>query len=241
MNSGIIAKSAKVDGLAVDEKELALINKYTIEPLSADQVFAFKIAMCDNEIDRDFEAFPADTLKKLAVLFDGRTVIKDHRGSADNQCARIYYTEVTAGDGQAGTGEPYTQLVAHCYMVRTDGNTDLIKEIQAGIKKEVSVSCAIGSCICSVCGVDNRQTLCRHLNGREYDGKLCYFKLENPKDAYEVSFVAVPAQPAAGVTKNYLQTPEKENTENSKKELIDSELGIIGSFIFTENERMKEK
>lgn len=241
MNTDIIAKSAKVSGLAVNSQELELINKYTIEPLAAEQVFAFKIAICDNEIDRDFEVFPVETLRKLAEFFEGRTVIKDHLGRADNQCARIYYTELSESGGETGNDEQYTQLIAHCYMVRTDSNADLIKEIQAGIKKEVSVSCAIGSCVCSICGTDNRQTLCKHLNGREYDGKVCYFKLLDPKDAYEVSFVAVPAQPAAGVTKSYLHSTKQEINQKSKKELIDSELGIIDSFIFTENERMKEK
>ena len=240
MSTEIIAKSAKVSGLTVDETELALINKHTIEPLTADQVFAFKIAMCDNEVDRDFEVFPTETLEKLAELFVGKTMIKDHRSTADNQCARIYHTEVTNGEGQTKNGEQYARLIARCYMVRTDSNADLIKEIQAGIKKEVSVSCAIGSCICSICGTDNRQAWCKHLNGREYDGAICYFKLLSPKDAYEVSFVAVPAQPAAGVTKSYLQSTANKDTENTEKDLIDSELGFIGSFIFTENERMKE-
>ena len=100
MSTEIIAKSAKVSGLTVDETELALINKHTIEPLTADQVFAFKIAMCDNEVDRDFEVFPTETLKKLAELFVGKTMIKDHRSTADNQCARIYHTEVANGEGQ---------------------------------------------------------------------------------------------------------------------------------------------
>ena len=35
--------------------------------------------------------------------------------------------------------EPLIKLIAHCYMVKTDTNADLIAEIKAGIKKEVSV------------------------------------------------------------------------------------------------------
>lgn len=236
----LITKSAKVEGLAVTEAELELINKYTIEPLTADKIFTFKVAICDNEIDRDFEVFPTESLKKMAELFVGKTIMKDHRGQTDNQVARIYATEVVEKDGISKTGEKYTQLVAHCYMVKTESNSDLITEIQAGIKKEVSVGCAIGSAVCSVCGVDNRNAYCKHFNGNEYDGKLCYFKLLNPKDAYEVSFVAVPAQPKAGVTKSYTgeevkKEPEQINTEN--EDLIDSELGIIKSFIFVENQK----
>ena len=36
-----------------------------------------------------------------------------------------------------------------------------------------------------------------------YKGKLCYGLLKEPTDAYEFSFVAVPAQRGAGVTKSF--------------------------------------
>lgn len=234
----VITKGAKLSGLPVTEAELELINKQTLEPLSSEQVFTFKIAVCDNEVDRDFEVFPRATLEKMAPMFVGRTIMKDHQAKADNQVARIYATEVADGTGTTNNGEIYAQLVARCYMVKTDSNADLITEIQAGIKREVSVGCGIGKAVCSICGVDNREAYCKHWAGREYDGKQCYFKLENPIDAYEVSFVAIPAQPAAGTTKNYTgeeQKPEEpENTE--QKDLIEAELGIIKSFIFSEKE-----
>ena len=37
-----------------------------------------------------------------------------------------------------------------------------------------------------------------------YGGKLCYFTLKAPTDAYEWSFVAVPAQRKAGVMKSFI-------------------------------------
>ena len=83
--------------------------------------------------------------------------------------------------------------------------SDLIKEIDGGIKKEVSVSCSAESCICSICGKDLKRRECKHIKGRKYSGKLCHGILENPTDAYEWSFVAVPAQRKAGVTKSFLK------------------------------------
>ena len=47
-------------------------------------------------------------------------------------------------------------------MVRTDANRDLIREIDGGIKKEVSISCAAASQTCSVCGSDRRNSPCSH-------------------------------------------------------------------------------
>ena len=69
------------------------------------------------------------------------------------------------------------------------------------------------------------------------------------KEAYEVSFVAVPAQPRAGTTKNYggipeekpVETPEtaekgEENTTvNEDLELIHARIKATESFIFIQN------
>lgn len=207
LEKAIIRKAAEVSGQQVDDAALAKINKYALRPMAAEDVFLFKLAMCDNEIDRTFDVFPADTLKELAELFVGRTIIADHDRSTHNQCARIYDTEVQLGGGQTRIGETYSRLVAHCYMLRTDATEGLIADIEGGIKKEVSVGCRIGAAICSVCGADNTKTWCDHMPGREYDGKQCHFRLEHAEDAYECSFVAVPAQPLAGVVKAYGAEP----------------------------------
>ncbi len=105
-------------------------------------------------------------------------------------------------------------------MPRLAKNEDLIKEIQSGIKKEVSVGCSVSRSVCSICGSDSNTDSCHHKKGRKYKGKLCYRELCDPYDAYEWSFVAVPAQRNAGVTKsfNYIK-------ENDMKEIIKS-LGL---------------
>lgn len=204
---GVIHKAASLGALEVTDADLKQINKYTLEPLAAEDVFAFKAVLCDNEVDRQFERFSQKALQDLKKLFLGKTVIKDHTSTADNQVARIYATELVTTDKSLPIGETYTQLVAHCYMVRTASNADLIAEIKGGIKKEGSVSCSVSGAICSICGTDNRKSYCRHWPGRSYDKEhgqeVCTFTLTGAKDAYEFSLVAVPAQRAAGVSKSY--------------------------------------
>lgn len=204
---GMIQKVASLSTQEVTDDELKAINKYTLEPLKAEDVFTFKAVLCDNEVDRAFEQFTQKALQDLQKLFLGKTVIKDHSRSTDNQVARIYATELVQGTKTLKSGELYTQLVAHCYMVRTASNADLIAEIKGGIKKEGSVGFAVSSVICSICGTDNAKSYCRHWPGKEYDkegGKeICTFKLAGIKDAYEFSLVAVPCQRAAGVSKSY--------------------------------------
>lgn len=206
--AGMIRKAAKLEAQEVTAEELKLINKYTLEPLEASDVFTFSAILCDNEMDRQYEHFSLKALKDLQKLFVGKPVIKDHIRSADNQVARIYATELVEPGKTLASGEPYTQLKAHCYMVRTESNKDLITEIKAGIKKEGSVGFSASSIICSICGTDNAKSYCPHWAGRSYpkDGGtkvLCSFKLDGAKDAYEFSLVAVPAQRAAGASKSY--------------------------------------
>lgn len=219
---GMIQKAATIAPHELTDADMAAINKHTLEPLTADQVFVFKAVLCDNEVDRQHERFTVEALEDLRKLFLGRTVIKDHWHSADNQVARIYATELVQGTKTTKSGELYIQLVAHCYMVRTAGNADLIAEIKGGIKKEGSVGFAASSAICSICGTDNAKNYCRHWPGRSYEkeggAQVCIFTLAGARDAYEFSLVAVPAQRAAGTTKSYtgeLYTEKPEETGNT--------------------------
>ena len=132
----------------VSGEELEKINGYAREPLTEDKVFVFRVALCDNDIDRDGEKFSSGALEKLAELFKGRTGIFDHDPKSSKQTARIFDTWVeTLPEKTTTDGEVYRRLMAKAYMVRTASNGDLISEIQGGIKKEVSVSCTIGKTI----------------------------------------------------------------------------------------------
>lgn len=248
---GLVTKSADVSIQEVTDEELKKINKLTLEPLKAEEVFTFKMSMCDNETDdRNYEPFNLQSLKDMKKLYIGKTVIKDHYRKADNQVARVYDTELVYEEGKlTKAGEPFARLVAKCYMIKTASNADLIADIKAGIKKEVSTSCRPKKAVCSICGVDNMKTYCSHFWGKEYekaDGtkQTCYFTLDGVKEAYEVSFVAVPAQPRAGTTKNYGGVPEEKpgftpenDTKNETKDLeTDLKIKALESFIFTQKE-----
>lgn len=182
--------------------QLEKINKLTRRPLTADEVYIFSVVLCDNETDRDCERFSDEALEQLRKLFIGKTGISDHDPKASNQNARIFDTElVTDNSRTTKNGAVYKYLKASVYMVRTDENRSLIAEIDGGIKKEVSISCSAARKVCSICGCDKTKTGCAHVKGKTYNGKLCHTILDNITDAYEWSFVAVPAQVSAGVTK----------------------------------------
>jgi len=192
--------------------ELELINKYTRRPLKEEEIYAFSVVLCDNEIDRDFERFSSEALDKMAELFVGVTGVMDHDPKSENQTARIFScrTEIS-NDKFTSDGKPYKCLTARAYMPRTQANSNFITELDSGIKKEVSVGCSVKKRICSICG--NESVNCEHIRGRYYDGKMCYMTLTQPTDAYEWSFVAVPAQRSAGVIKSYKKGDTKLDIE----------------------------
>ena len=186
--------------------EISLVNTFAKTQLAAEDVYTFSVLLCDNEVDRDFERFSDDTLKELAELFVGKTGISDHDWSSGRQKARIYRTELVTDEIQKNSlGDPYMYLKGYAYMLRTENNAELIAEIEGGIRRETSVGCAVSKSICSICGTELGNGECGHCKGHEYDGIICHWELCGATDAYEWSFVAVPAQKNAGVMKRYAQ------------------------------------
>ncbi|MEG0757945.1 MAG: hypothetical protein RR505_06010, partial [Raoultibacter sp.] len=174
------------------------------------------------------------------------------------QIGRIYACDVEQPGGLSDTGEAYMQLVARCYVLVNDANANLIADIKGGIKKEVSVGFRFGSAVCSICGTDNMKSWCEHWNGKDYDGQQCYFTLSDIKDAYELSFVAVPAQREAGTVKSYTgektepeipSEPEKakayEDPEDPggekdavEQQEIETRMRLMGAFLFEEENQL---
>lgn len=189
-----------------DAQDLAEINRLAKTPLAPEQVYTFSVRLCDNEVDRDLERFDPDALEELGQLFLGKSGVFDHQWSAQGQTARIYRTEVIREPSvTTEAGDEYRWLKGWAYLLRTEKNAELIAEIEGGIKKEVSVGCSMAKSMCSICGAADG---CVHEKGQRYGGKLCFRELREPLDAYEWSFVAVPAQRSAGVLKRFCQEGE---------------------------------
>ena len=188
-----VKKAAEaMSGGVATAMQMEAINAQAKGKLEPEDVYVFSVRLCDDQPDRDMDCFDTNALPVLARMFIGKTGVLDHQWRSHNQVARIFETQVVRDMG-------ITYIKAWAY-IRRGGNADeLIADIEAGIKKEVSVGCAMASSICSICGSEIGS--CGHQKGEHYDGQLCYAILRDPLDAYEFSFVAVPAQRAAGVLK----------------------------------------
>lgn len=199
-----ILKFAHVEKQVISDADLQRIHAQTMRPLASEEVFTFRVVACDNQVDRDYERFSNGTLVDLARLFAGRTVLCDHKWSAEAQTARIYDAEVEQN------GELH-RLILRCYMLRTEATQENILAIEGGILREVSVACQTERALCSICATNRHETYCPHIPGKDYEGETCHIMLDGAKDAFEVSFVAVPAQPGAGVIKQYGGVGEPQN------------------------------
>ena len=197
-----------------NSRDIDKINAFSRKELTGEDVYIFTVKLCNNDIDRDFEKFSLASLKALAPLFIGKTGIFDHSMKSADQKARIFDTFLEREEGKTtADGEPFYSLKARAYMLRCEENQPLIDEIDAGIKKEVSVSCSMSESICSICGKDKRKGGCQHISGKKYGNRQAFTILNAPTDAYEFSFVAVPAQREAGVTKAFAFTKENDMEE----------------------------
>lgn len=215
-------KEAK-DGEGITEDDLKLINQYTRKELTAGEVYMYPVILCDNEVDRDAEYFTFEDLQKIAPMYVAKTGILNHSWSATAQHSRIIKTEVLAGTNPVTGknfnmfGEPYYYVKAWAYTIK-QGNEDFIAKIDGGILKEVSTGFSVADKICKVCGNSYYDyENCKHIRGRTYkvegEDRVCYLRMKDPTDAYEFSFVAVPAQPAAGATKSKQTEPEQKEAK----------------------------
>ena len=191
---GLDLKYGLVQKSEASPADLRKINVQTLTELKAEDVFVFRVAACNDQPDRDNEKFTLECLRGLAKLYVGKTMIMDHNWRAASQMARIYDAGVESLDG-------VNCLVLRAYMVRNDQTAPTITAIEGGILREVSVGCRTAKATCNICGVNKRERWCEHYPGRVYNGTKCIVQLDDPTDAYECSFCAVPSQPGAGVVK----------------------------------------
>jgi hypothetical protein len=195
----------------ISEEDMELINKFAYKPLTPDDVYVFSIKLCDSEHDRDNERFTWSALQDIKELAIGKQGIID-RGCAKNSIiARIFDTTFYTNTGfdKDGNpkycfdkdGNPKYWVEAKAYMIRNADTEEVIKEINAGIKKEVSISCSCFDMVCSVCG--SKWGHCQHTKGEYYDDTICIKEIQTVQDLYEWSFVVPPVHSEKSKVKRY--------------------------------------
>ena len=244
IKSASLPERQAAEPAGVPSEDMALINAQAKGNLTPEDVYTFQVNMCDNEVDRDVERFPDATLEALAPMFEGKPVLTDHRWSAEKQVARLYRARVLGTGKRNSLGEPYKVLRGDAYMLRNDQTAPLIDAVEGGILREVSVGFAAKKRTCSICGkpiffdwktwTDHCED--GHAQGEIYNGKRCVAEIREPSDAFELSFVAVPAQQHAGVA---AEKAVQEDVREAFRTLMEANLSGYEKAAVRLSERLK--
>jgi uncharacterized ferredoxin-like protein len=172
--------------------DMRKINAVSAYPLTADQVFIFRMKLCDNDVDQDFDRFTTDTLHNLAKMYVGKPGVIDGQ-----KAGRIYDAYVSADiERITEAGDIFCEVIAHVYVLRSAVSQERFEAlIKKGMKK-VAVGCSFVSTTCSICGEES----CSHIKGNVYDGKLCFKNFNSLLDVYEWAVETDSKKPDEGMT-----------------------------------------
>jgi hypothetical protein len=190
--------------------QLAAIRPYMLADLPPEQLYVRTFALAHNAIDRDDEAFDDSLLADFARTLPGKGLFIKHPSGWDGDSGpgegRFFHAELqTMSHAEARTllRQPdltwppgvttATILMASAYMVRTEGNKDLLLKADAGIVSDVSIGFTA-----------KRGDYFRDEAGREMQAR----RLTSPGEALEGSLVWLGAQPGARAIKGASRTEE---------------------------------
>ncbi len=209
--------------LAGGEQELALqtINaRFAQKALNADQVFLLPPAEMSNQnLDSYFTRMAESSLRRYEA--DGKSgvpLMNSHRRlmpSPELPLGQSYDARLEKdGDPSQAGANGNLRLVEMFYMLRgleVNGNRtdDLIRGIEGGVYRDVSIGFAGGWYRCGLCGKElvpmamllgRKGDFCEHVPGVRYDGQAAFAWVE---DAYQVegSLVYAGATPEAVLRK----------------------------------------
>ena len=148
-------------------------------------------------VTRNFTYNTPTCLKKSAPYWTTpyeRPVIMHHNDRDGIQIGRIKVAEYLEETRAKSPGFLFT-----CNI----GDEAGIKGVKNGTLSTVSIGAVIHKATCSICGQNiAAEGECEHQRGRKYDGKLCYWLMEE-MEPKELSYVIVPSDRYANTVRIY--------------------------------------
>lgn len=186
------------------------INQHALKDLTENDVFVFQFELSNSNIDAYYTRMTKETLQNYANRINTAGVpLQPNHDGFTFPIGRIYESTVDRTD------DGVDRLICNAYIVRGDENGDgnpsgdaLIRKIETGVQKDVSIGFIPGGYTCSICGSDMipgyfdrvMSDQCDHLPGAMYDGKVCYAWVEDGT-ILEGSLVYTGATPQAIIQK----------------------------------------
>lgn len=206
----------------ISEKQLEKINKFTRRNLSADEIQIFKIILCNNDIDKDYNCLSNDAIESLKELYIGKTtsLLMD---DGKNILARIFDTEIiTDSSIKTETGEDYKYLMASLFIIKSDENLPYLSKFSGAENNYGTISYSVNTKECSICHCNQNRMSCEHIKGKTYEGNLCYTILKDVMDAYEWDWVKTSKYSNSQISDNYSLYMDKEKISASVQNLANT-------------------
>ena len=215
-----------VNGMDVQEAAApALAFQPVSSAMSPDSIMV-DIEGIHSIVTRNFTYYTPECLKKSASYWTSpyeRPVIMHHNDRDGVQIGRIKAAEYMESTRAKSPGLLFT-----CNI----GDEAGIKGVKNGTLSTVSIGAVIHKATCSICGQNiAAEGECEHQRGRKYDGKLCYWLMED-MEPKELSYVIVPSDRYANTVKIY--KPKDISAKESYNEGgNDEDMGIFDNIDLT--------
>jgi len=215
-----------VNGMDVQEAAApALAFQPVSSAMSPDSIMV-DIEGIHSIVTRNFTYYTPECLKKSAPYWTSpyeRPVIMHHNDRDGVQIGRIKAAEYMESTRAKSPGLLFT-----CNI----GDEAGIKGVKNGTLSTVSIGAVIHKATCSICGQNiAAEGECEHQRGRKYDGKLCYWLMED-MEPKELSYVIVPSDRYANTVKIY--KPKDISAKESYNEGgNDEDMGIFDNIDLT--------
>ncbi len=181
-------------------EELALINKYTNVDFTKEEVMVFSLVSADQNVDRAGDQFTSKGLKDMADMSPDKPYLMNHDWEIGSVMGKIFDAKVAN-----------KQLQQKVYVPIRENTKDFIQGMLDGLYNKVSVGFAMNpkDYVCSSCQKSLYSMECSHYpGGKDKEGKPIIGIIRGVKDYFEISNVAVPCQPAAGIRRSLEQSEE---------------------------------
>lgn len=181
-------------------EELALINKYTNVDFAKEEVMVFSLVSADQNVDRAGDQFTSKGLKDMADMSPDKPYLMNHDWEIGSVMGKIFDAKVAN-----------KQLQQKVYVPIRENTKDFIQGMLDGLYNKVSVGFAMNpkDYVCSSCQKSLYSMECSHYpGGKDKEGKPIIGIIRGVKDYFEISNVAVPCQPAAGIRRSLEQSEE---------------------------------
>ena len=198
------------------EEEISKINDLTNIDIDPQAVFVFTLESAGQEVDRSHDQFTLKALKEMAEMSVDKPFLRNHDWSTESVIGKIFDATVKN-----------KTLIQKVYVPNTAKNEDMIDGILSGIYNKVSVGFALDPAeyVCSSCTKSLYSRDCPHYPGsKDAKGELVIAQIKGVADYFEISNVAVPAQPKAGIRRSAQKSVETESEDLSIDKILNENL-----------------